>query len=62
MKKAAAPKPDYTIKQVGQRFKVFDGQSRFRVGFNTKGEAEQWITGQREAAHRHPFALTGSRI
>ena len=60
--RTAAPKADYSIKQVGTKFKVFDAQSRFRVGFLTKGEAEQWITGQREAAHRRPFALTGSRI
>ena len=62
MKPKAAPKPDYSIKPVGSQFKVYDKEGRFRVPFNTKGEAEQWITGQREAAHRHPFALTGSRI
>ena len=62
MKGKTAPKPDYSIKQVGTKFKVFDAQSRFRVRFDTKGEAEEWITGQKEAAHRHPFALTGSRL
>ena len=62
MKAKVAPKPDYTVKQVGPRFKVYDSQSRFRVGFDTRDAAEEWITGQREAAHRRPFALTGSRI
>ena len=62
MKGKTAPKPDYSIKQVGQRFKVYDAQSRFRVGFDTRDAADEWITGQREAAHRHPFALMGSRL
>jgi hypothetical protein len=62
MKPKAAPKPDYSIKHVGDQFKVFDKEGRFRVPFGSQVAAEQWITGQREATHRHPFAPTGSRI
>lgn len=59
--KTAPARPDYTIKQDGERFKVFDKESRYRVSFPTHSGAEEWIAGQREAAHRHPFALPAWR-
>lgn len=61
-KTAPAARPDYTIKQEGARFKVYDKESRYRVSFPTHSGAEEWIAGQREAAHRHPFALPAGRM
>ncbi len=58
MTKPSAKKCAYTIKQDGDRFKVFDMQHRYRLSFATRQEAEAYASGGREATPPSPFALS----
>jgi len=43
MKQRTKPTTGYTIKQVGDVFKVFDPNQRYRCGFGTREGAQTYI-------------------
>lgn len=47
----------FTIKQVGDQFKVFDAQHRYRLSFTTKEQAEAYCNGGKEVTPASPFPL-----
>lgn len=44
--------PDYTIKESGGIFKVYDKNQHFRRSFGTRQGAQDWITEQRTGKTR----------
>ena len=56
---SATKKSAFTIKQVGDQFKVFDSQHRYRLSFASREQAEAYCNGGKEATPAaRPFPVT----
>ena len=60
---SATKKSAFTIKQVGDQFKVFDSQHRYRLSFPTKEQAEAYCNGSKQATPAaRPFPATEATL
>ena len=58
LKTPSAKKSAFTIKQDGDKFRVYDSQHRYRCAFPTRAAAEDYINGSKAATPASPFPRT----